>query len=303
MKHVIFWFAAAVLVVWVLHRSERREHQFGPPPLLRPVSRAKVVVHKIVSPGTGTVPATPGPGQVVYVIESDNKKIVTIDDAGVHVTPPLGGFEREAVEGIPVPVVPGTRTTEARIETPAPPLPPTPPRAKKAPKRRPQPPTPPRPPVVDEYVEPKVIAGRLSATEDRARADARLQLVNMFPGWLDPNVPRDWHVPNRLVDGMIREVTIVPVERDYGTLYQATMLVDASPRTRRQIVEAYRHEQVVKRLVVLGGGLAFALIALSALSGYIRADEATKGYYTNRLRFVSAVGVGAAGVAIYRMLT
>jgi hypothetical protein len=302
MKRFIFWLAAAAVVVILLNRHDHRMHPPGPP-APRPVSRAKVVVHKIASPGAGNVSATPGPGQVVYVIESDNKKIVMIDDKGVHVTPSPDDSERELVDGIPVPVIPGTLTTEARPEPPAPPPPPAAPRAKKAPRRRPQPPAPPRPPVVEENIEPKVVAGRLSATEDRARADAQLQLETTFPGWLEPEVPRGWHVPRRFVDEMIRDVTIVPVERDYGTLYQATMLVDASPHTRRAIVDAYRHEQVVKHLVVLGGGLAFALIALSALSGYIRADEATKGYYTNRLRFVSTVGVGAAGFAIYRVLS
>ena len=52
----------------------------------------------------------------------------------------------------------------------------------------------------------------------------------------------------------------------------------------------------------LGGALAFVLICLGAVSGYIRADEATKGYYTNRLRMLAAAGVGAAGVVIYQMV-
>ncbi len=42
------------------------------------------------------------------------------------------------------------------------------------------------------------------------------------------------------------------------------------------------------------------LACLAAVSGYIRADEATKGYYTNWLRLASATGVGAAGVLIYQ---
>ena len=46
---------------------------------------------------------------------------------------------------------------------------------------------------------------------------------------------------------------------------------------------------------------AFVLICLAAVSGYIRTDEATKGYYTNRLRMLAAAGVGAAGVVIYQM--
>jgi hypothetical protein len=81
------------------------------------------------------------------------------------------------------------------------------------------------------------------------------------------------------------------------------MLVDLSPARRAEIVEAYNHEQTLKRLWVLGGGLAFVLACLATVSGYIRADEATKGYYTNRLRVASAAGLGAAGVLVYQWLT
>ena len=56
-------------------------------------------------------------------------------------------------------------------------------------------------------------------------------------------------------------------------------------------------------VLLLGGGLGFALTCLAAVAGFIRADEATKGYYTNRLRLLAAAGVGAAGVAIYQALT
>ena len=70
----------------------------------------------------------------------------------------------------------------------------------------------------------------------------------------------------------------------------------------RQLVNAYYHELVQHRLVTLGGSLGFVLICLAAISGYIRADEATKGYYTNRLRMLAAAGVGAAGVIVYRMV-
>jgi hypothetical protein len=67
-------------------------------------------------------------------------------------------------------------------------------------------------------------------------------------------------------------------------------------------VKVYNQQLVRRRLFHLGGSLGFILICLAAVSGYIRADEATKGYYTNRLRMLAAAGVGAAGVVIYQML-
>jgi len=159
------------------------------------------------------------------------------------------------------------------------------------------PPQPPQPPA--ELV---VIKGRRSATEQRAHDDARVQLVSKVHEWLEPDVPKTW-LPEPLVDRLIRgDVRISPVERDYGTVYEAEMKVDLSPARRGEIVREYQHEQTLKKLGVLGALFAFVLVCLGLVSGYIRADEATKGYYTNRLRLVSAAVAGAAGVAVYRWL-
>ncbi len=92
------------------------------------------------------------------------------------------------------------------------------------------------------------------------------------------------------------------ISSKYGTLYEATLTADFSPHRRAELVDAYNHELVQHRLFTLGGSLGFVLICLAAISGYIRADEATKGYYTNRLRMLAAAGVGAAGVIVYRMV-
>ncbi len=316
MKRFAFWFVAALIAfAWVSHRQDRR-----PPAralLDRDTVRTKMIVRSVASADKS------GRGQRVYIVESDDHRLVTIDDQGVHLSNENAkNQDRDddrdeddkdddddllaSADGLPVRIIPGSRVTEARIEAPRAPEPPKPPRAPKPPKVpkhariKHQPP---KPVMIEEEIKPLVVAGRLSATEPRAINDARVQLLQKLPGMLDPKVPRDWPVPNRLIDSMIRETKVVPVERDYGTLYQATMLVDASPRKRAEVASTYRHEQVVKRLLTLGGLLAFVLICLGTLSGYIRADEATKGYYTNRLRLAAAAGVGVAGTVIYQMLT
>ena len=102
---------------------------------------------------------------------------------------------------------------------------------------------------------------------------------------------------------MVLDTQIQPVVKEYGTLYEATLRADFSPARRDKIVRVYERELVARRLALLGGVLGFVLVCLGALAGYIQADEATKGYYTNRLRLAAAAGVGAAGVAIYQILT
>ena len=105
-----------------------------------------------------------------------------------------------------------------------------------------------------------------------------------------------------LLQSLIVDTHYTPEEKPYGTLYWAELTVNFSPDRRARLVEAYTRELIQHRLVSLGGALAFVLIGLGAVSGYIRADEATKGYYTNRLRMLAAAGVGAAGVILYRMV-
>jgi hypothetical protein len=219
---------------------------------------------------------------------------------------------REAAEGLPVPIVPGTRVSEAEISPPkrvnSKVLPPSVADDRRSSSLR----------SLAGRLKAKVlrrgvdadprsssvrsIAGRLSATEERARADARLQLEREVTEWLTPEVPTQWNPPAPLITGMILKNEIKPIARDYGTVYEATLEADFSTAHRDEIRAAYQRELVARRLTILGGSLGFILVCLAAVAGYIRTDEATKGYYTQWLRAIAAAGVGASGVLIYQLL-
>lgn len=289
MKRFVFWFVMGLLAVgWMTthHRHERAAH--------RRLARAHLAF--------GSARPTPDTGH-------DGWKGVAFDRAAR--ADEFVAYRRDdedendgdddpvlaPAEGLPVPVVPGTRVTEAKAEPPAPPAAPRPPRA-----RRPaKPPIPPRPARVGDV---QTVTGRRSATEQRAVDDAVVQLRRELTDRLRPNVPTDWRAPDRLIDEIVRSaaVQVTPIKRDYGTVYEATIKVDRWSQKLAKVEQAYRHEQVMKRLLVLAGLLAFVLVCLAAVSGYIKADEATKGYYTTRLRLAAAAGVGAAGALLYRML-
>jgi hypothetical protein len=198
---------------------------------------------------------------------------------------------REEAEGLPVPIIPGTRVTEARIVVPE--------AAGAGPQNSPAR----RVRLSGSLSEVRFISGRLSATVERARDDARLQLEHEVTEWLTPEVPTQWKPPAHLVTRMIRKTDVHPIVRTWGTVYEATLETDFSSNARGAIVAAHEREVVARRLVTLGGSLGFVLVCLAALAGYIRADEATKGYYTHWLRAVAAAGVGASGVVIYQLLT
>lgn len=215
---------------------------------------------------------------------------------------------REPAEGLPVPIYPGTRVTEAEL------LPPHTRATEHDDDDRGQPFLAPEPNAgrvvivtqtrheAEAGTLPGTVTGLISATEDRARQDARIRLGHQVTTWLAPDVPAAWKPPAPLIDRLIVATKIKPIEKDYGTLYEAVLTVDASPPRRAEIVAAYHHDLVVRRMAVMGGALAAVLTCLAAVAGYIRADEATRGYYTNRLRIAAAAGVGAAGVVIYRLL-
>ena len=126
--------------------------------------------------------------------------------------------------------------------------------------------------------------GDISATEERAEPTPARALRAEVTEWLEPEVPRTWTPPTPIAPvawSWIRDIN--PIEKHYGTMYEAELKADFSPERRDTLVKAYHREVVQHRLVSLGGILGFVLICLAAVSGYIRADEATKGYYTNRL--------------------
>jgi hypothetical protein len=153
-----------------------------------------------------------------------------------------------------------------------------------------------------EAPEARQVAGRVSATLDRARADARRELDAAVREWLAPDAAASWTPPAALVDSMIEQVRVAPVEKDYGTVYTAVIDADFGDGHRARLVDAYRRDVAQDRTLKLAASLGFVLVCLASISGYIRADEATRGYYTNRLRLAAAAAVGASGVALYQFL-
>jgi len=156
--------------------------------------------------------------------------------------------------------------------------------------------------VVESAAVYRSIVGRPSATEERARQDALAKLRVEVADWLGDDVPAGWASLPREADRLVTETRITPDVKPYATVYRAALKVDFSDARRAEIAKKHRREVVKARKTKLGGGLVFALIGLSAVSGYLKADEATRGYYTRRLRLLALGATGVAGVAIYRAL-
>lgn len=159
-----------------------------------------------------------------------------------------------------------------------------------------------------------VARGRRSISEARALGDARRHLEQAVSEWLAPEVPTDWQPPADRIDAIIRDrfvqaiavdpqrLGLDPVIDVPDHLYVAAIRADLSPEARADLIRAHKQQVGTRRMTMLGGAVGFALACLAILAVYIRADEATRGYYTNRLRLLAVASAGAAGVAIYRIL-
>ncbi len=158
----------------------------------------------------------------------------------------------------------------------------------------------------------RVLVGGLSATEEKARQALGRKVSDEVGKWLAGDVPPTWEPPADAIARMTLASYVQPVAEsledvskdldDLYTLYRAGARLDFSPGRRAELVAASERDLVRTRILRGGAILAFVLFVLAVLAGYIRADESTKGYYTNRLRMLAAAGVGAAGVVVYRML-
>ena len=163
----------------------------------------------------------------------------------------------------------------------------------------------------------RVLVGRLSVSEDRARLDLHKMVNHEIADWLAADIPMTWTPPNRLVDEMVQGNHVQTVTRTIGprsgsaatetlanlddlhTFFRAGQKLDFSEGKKSRFIERYHRDVASDRMRKTGAILAVVLASLALFSAYVRTDEATKGYYTNRLRTVGMVGLGTAGAVAY----
>jgi hypothetical protein len=104
----------------------------------------------------------------------------------------------------------------------------------------------------------------------------------------------------------VKDRSLERIEKPYGILYQASLLVDSSEKSlaplKRQIesnmrsLDRHQQERKIARVVLSGASvLGIALLGLLA-------DWFTRGYFTWRLRFVSIVAIIAVVSGIHSLV-
>jgi hypothetical protein len=153
----------------------------------------------------------------------------------------------------------------------------------------------------------ELIVSERWATKGEARRDAveRAALrAGEFAAEAEPRIRDAWPVPMWFIqDHMLREpIFVEEIDWTYGPMYQAYLLLDLAPAKRELILSQWHSTIVQKRMNQVGGGLGFLLICVATLLGYLRLDDATRGYYTRWLATGAVAVVVASAAAVYRWI-
>ena len=80
------------------------------------------------------------------------------------------------------------------------------------------------------------------------------------------------------------------------------MELKLTPDTWQMIAEDERNTHIKERMGILAAIIAGVTVLLGCVAGYVRLDEATKGYYSGRLRLAAVVVLILAGCGIAAMI-
>jgi hypothetical protein len=91
-----------------------------------------------------------------------------------------------------------------------------------------------------------------------------------------------------------------------GPMHRVWLRVEVSPRDRDDMYqqeqlfqEQQRQVRATERQMILAKALAGFVAVLAAVAGYLRLEDATKGYYTTLLRLGAVTFLGLVGAAIW----
>jgi hypothetical protein len=91
-----------------------------------------------------------------------------------------------------------------------------------------------------------------------------------------------------------------------GPMYQVHALLEFDPNFRDDLDAKWTHFRATSRLTQVGLFASAGLLLLASVFGYFRLDNATRGYYTGRLQFLTAAAILAVvgtGVVLARWIT
>jgi hypothetical protein len=139
-------------------------------------------------------------------------------------------------------------------------------------------------------------------SEEIARQLALEAAQRELTGQLAKKIPSlRWTPSIDYIDERVKEVlpTEDPPEVAGLQMHGVSLLVELSGDDYREIEHLDQHMRRDQRQVFLGRIVATIVTICAAVAGYLRLDEATKGYYTNLLRLGSLAVIGTVGAGVW----
>jgi hypothetical protein len=153
---------------------------------------------------------------------------------------------------------------------------------------------------IDGYGE--TALGAETVAQERAQQKVEEELSERFAatGW---QPPADKVKTRYLLEkGVIRSVKTERVKVDGAERWRAIYHVEINNSYLSTLKEIAREQRMIERHFLLARVLAAVVVVLLAVFGYLRLEDATRGYYTRALR-LGAVGlVVLAGLGLWLSL-
>ena len=112
-------------------------------------------------------------------------------------------------------------------------------------------------------------------------------------------VRREFVKPGNTYDEVIEFASV-------GPMHQSHALLEFGPAFRARLQTQWAQVRAASRITQLGLFATAGLLLLSSVFGYFRLDNATRGYYTGRLQFLTAAAILAiigGGALLARWIT
>jgi hypothetical protein len=101
---------------------------------------------------------------------------------------------------------------------------------------------------------------------------------------------------------MARVVEVKPVDLPHsGEVQKVTLVVELKPENVQDLLRQGREQRSLERQRIAALGLGGVVVLLLVVVGYLRLEDATKGYYTTLLRLAAVSLLGLTGVFLYRL--
>ena len=155
--------------------------------------------------------------------------------------------------------------------------------------------------------EPRALARLAKEALDEALVKATNQYIaehlgselapSLVSNYNAASIKREFVKPENTYD----EVITVSI----GDMHQSHALLEFPPEFRARIEASWAEVRAASRLAQLGLFAGAGLLLLGSVFGYFRLDNATRGYYTGRLQFMTAAAILAivgAGVFVARWI-